>query len=142
MRTLDRRQVTELFDIREALEVLAARGAAQNVVIGEPNRLTDVMMETRVAVDNGDCQAAYLANSRFHDELIALSDNSLLQEMLKPLLGRLHWLFRQISDVEEVRAEHAVLTDIITQGDPDLAAEAARAHVLYYRKRTLESLFG
>lgn len=142
VRSLDRRQVEQLFDIREALEVLAVRQATEQAAQGATHRLGAVTRETHEALRSGDTEAAAAANSRFHDEIIALSDNELLQGLLEPLLGRLHWLFRQIPDFEEVAAEHDELSNAILAGDPERAGDAARAHVLTYRQRTLTYLFG
>lgn len=43
VRTLDRRQVSELYDLREALEVLAARQAAARVADGAESHLAATM---------------------------------------------------------------------------------------------------
>jgi DNA-binding GntR family transcriptional regulator len=142
VRTLDRRQVSELFDIREALEVLAVRQATERIAEGARNSLEETLAEARTAFGNGDLDAAHAANSRFHDQIIALTGNELLQTLLEPLLGRLHWLFRQVSDFEQVTAEHDDLARAILSGDPDRAAASARAHVMTYRARTLAYLFG
>ncbi len=56
-------------------------------------------------------------------------------------MGRLHWLFGQISDFDQVCREHAVLCAAIESGDPVLAAKEAQKHVLSYRKQTLQYLF-
>lgn len=142
VRALDRRHASELFDIREALEVLAVRQATQRVAAGAEHRLGEVLLEARAAVEVGDMDAAHDANSRFHDEIITLSGNELLENMLAPLLGRLHWLFRQISSSEQVTVEHEALCAAISSGDPERAAAAARAHVLTYRALTMQYLFG
>lgn len=142
VRALDRRQASELFEIREALEVLAVRQATERVAAGSEHRLGEVLREARAAVEVGDMDAAHAANSRFHDQIIILSGNELLENMLAPLLGRLHWLFRQISSSEQVTIEHEALSEVISSGDPERAAAAARAHVLTYRALTMQYLFG
>lgn len=141
VRRLDRRQVEELFDIREALEVLAARQAAARTTPESADALASSATRAHDALSVGDREAAAVANARFHDDIIELSGNELLQSMLAPLLGRLHWLFRQISDFEEVAAEHDALLEAIKSGQPDRAAKAARRHVRTYRTKTLAYLF-
>ncbi|MFI2104332.1 GntR family transcriptional regulator [Isoptericola sp. NPDC019693] len=139
--TLDRRQVVNLFGIREALEVLAVREATEQVAAGAPHDLDRTLAQARAAIEAGDVGAAHEANARFHDEIIVLTGNELLQGILEPLLGRLHWLFRQILDVDVVVQEHERLRDAIVSGDPERAAALARAHVLAYRSHTLAYLF-
>ncbi|TXI57788.1 MAG: GntR family transcriptional regulator [Mycolicibacterium mageritense] len=140
--TLDQRQVTDLFGIREALEVHAVREATVRIAQGTPHHLHDALADARTAIASGDVDAAHAANARFHDEIIALSGNVLLEGILEPLMGRLHWLFRQILDVEMVIDEHQRLCDAMVAGDPERAATLARAHVLTYRAHTLDYLFG
>jgi DNA-binding GntR family transcriptional regulator len=142
VRMLDRRQVKELFDIREALEVLAVRQATERVAAGAPHQLAEIVAGARLALEQGDVEAAAEANARFHDALVELSDNELLQAILEPLFGRLHWLFRQIADLQEVCEEHEALSRTILAGDPAASAQHAREHVLAYRARTLSYLFG
>lgn len=142
VRTFDKQQVNELFDIREALEALAASQATERASEDGLDRLTELVDGSREAVARGDLNAAHLANSQFHDEIINLSGNALLHDILEPLLGRLHWLFRQIPDFDEVCVEHDTLRKAIKSGNPETAASTARSHVGYYRTRTLEYLFG
>ncbi|MDA3624573.1 GntR family transcriptional regulator [Saccharopolyspora oryzae] len=142
VRTLDRSQVCELYDIREALEVLAARQAAERVAGGAENHFAETMREMREAVDAGDVESAHAANSRLHDEITALSGNTLLAEILEPLVGRVGWLRRKIEDFNLIQAEHVALCEAIASGDPDRAAAAASDHVRASRARTLEFLFG
>lgn len=142
VRTFDKREILELFDIREALEALAASQSTQRAGKAGLDKLEELVDGAREAVARGDLNSAHLANSQFHDEIISLSGNALLHDMLEPLLGRLHWLFRQIPDFEEVCVEHDVLRKAIASGDPEIAASTARSHVGYYRTRTIEYLFG
>ncbi len=142
VKRLERREVEEIFDIREMLEALASRSAAGRVAAGTPSHLRDHVVESRRAWKLGDLDAAHASNSKFHDDIIDLSGNLTLQNMLMPLLGRLHWLFRQISDFEQVCVEHAALCDAIDAGEPEAAAVQAQRHVLSYRTRTLQQLFG
>lgn len=140
--TLDKRQVTDLFGIREALEVLAVREATVRIAQGTPHHLDEALRNARTAIASGDIDAAHAANAQFHDEIIELSGNALLQGILEPLLGRLHWLFRQILDVELVIEEHQRIYEAMLSGDPERSATLAREHVLTYRARTLDYLFG
>lgn len=138
---LDEKQVSELFGIREALEVLAVREATVRIADGAPHELGSILATAAQAIADGDDDAAHAANALFHDEIITLAGNELLQDILQPLLGRLHWLFRQILDLGLVYREHAALYEAMTAGDPERAARLARDHVTAYRARTMTYLF-
>ncbi|MFC9458197.1 GntR family transcriptional regulator [Streptomyces sp. NPDC058430] len=141
VRTLDRRQVSELYDLREALEVLAARQAAARVADGAESHLAATMKRAGEAAGAGDAAAAHAANSSLHEEITVLSGNLLLAETLEPIVGRVDWLRRKIEDFTLIHAEHEALAEAITNGDPDAAATAARHHVRASRGRTLSGLF-
>ena len=138
---LSHRQVTELFDVREALEQLAAGQAAERVALGATPLLAVTIAEVDQAVDDGRVENAHVSNSRFHAELIELSGNELLAQTLEPLMGRLSWLRRKIEDFDRIHAEHALIAEAITAGDPEGAQARAREHVRASRRRTLAFLY-
>ncbi len=142
VKRLSRREVEEVFDIRESLESLAARLAAERVAAGATSTLDVYVDESRRALLSGDLDSASTSNSAFHDELIRFSGNSTLQDVLTPLMGRLHWLYAQVSDFDQVYREHDSLSAAIARGEPKLAVLEAQRHVLSYRERTLEHLYG
>lgn len=142
VRQPDRSEVEEIFDIRESLEVLAARLAAQRVASGTPSSLQEHVTASRQALETGDLDAATRSNSEFHDELIRLAGSTTLEEVLRPLMGRLHWLFAQVSDLDQVCREHDKLCAAVESGVPQEAAQEAQRHVLSYKGRTLRHLYG
>ena len=142
VKRLQRKEVEEIFDIREALEGLASRLAAEKVAAGEPNDLQKYVQKSREALADGDLEAARTANSDFHDAIIESSGSATLHDILTPLMGRLHWLFGQVSNLDAVCNEHNDLCSAINSGDPNAAAEEARHHVQSYRDQTLKHLFG
>jgi DNA-binding GntR family transcriptional regulator len=142
VKQLKRREVDEIFDIREALEGMASRLAAQRVAEGAESQLQGLVAESREAFLRDDPVAVREANWGFHDEIIAFSGNETLQVLLTPLMGRLHWILRQISDFERIEVDHLRLAAAIDSGYPDLAEAEAQSHVRSYRAMTMERLFG
>lgn len=142
VRQLAEEDVAELFDVREALEVLACRRAAERATKADLQRLRQALDRAKKACDAGDRRAAGAANESFHDQLIASARNKLLAGMLEPLQGRLHWLFRQHANPSELYEEHVRLYETIASGDPDRAAAQALEHVHVNRDLALQLLFG
>lgn len=143
VRSLDRRQVEELFDVREALEGLAARLAAQLVAQQSAEaveRLGEHARRASEALGESDVDSMSAANARFHDELVALSGNELLGTLLEPLHGRLQWLFRLNLEPERVCEEHEQLHRAIAAGDAGGAVEVAQRHVRSSRRMVLERM--
>lgn len=131
---LSARDVEELFDVREALEVLASQQAALRATKADLRRVNNTLSRARKALDADDRIALGRANEAFHDEILKLSHNNLLQSVLDPMQGRLHWLLRQTGDPHDLVEEHSLLFEAIAQGSPDLAAERARQHAQLNRE--------
>ncbi len=142
VRQLSEADVAELFDVREALEVLACRRAAERAGQADLTRLERILGQVRKAVQASDARAAGAANEAFHDQIIALARNKLLAAMLEPLQGRLHWLFRQHDNPAELYGQHLQLFEAIASGDPDRAGLQALEHVRVNRERAFGLLFG
>jgi len=139
---LTEQDVDELFDVREALEVLAARRAAERATKTELRQLAKALTAARRAIKSGNSGAIGAANENFHDELIKLAHNDLLAATLEPLQGRLHWLFRQHADPTALNQEHQRLFDAVASGNPERAAAEALNHVQVNRARAEHFLFG
>jgi len=142
VRRMQERDIDELFDVREALEVLAARRATERATKPELRQLEKALTAARKALRSGNPDAIGTASDSFHDTLISLAHNELLATMLEPLSGRLHWLFRQNDDPATLYAEHQRLFEAISSGDSDRAAAEALRHVQTNRDRALHLLFG
>jgi len=142
VRNLTRSVVADLFDIREVLEALAARLAAERVDDEGLAELLAVVEDGRRAVDAADHAWAGAANTTFHETLLRLSGNDSLRSLLEPLTGRLRWLFRQSSDLRRVQLEHEQLLAALAMHDADLAAAVAVAHVRASRHMVLDDMPG
>ncbi|SFW87840.1 GntR family transcriptional regulator [Amycolatopsis australiensis] len=142
VRQLARIDVEELFDVREALEGLAAGLAAERAGAAELKRLERMLADAARATARGDAARITVLNSRFHDEIVAVAGNGLLSTMLQPLEGRLRWLTSQNEHWTDLLGEHRRLYEAIASGDPDRAKASAVEHVRVNREVTLRSLFG
>lgn len=142
VRTLDLQEVKSIFRIRESLEPVAAQLAAENVSKGYTNTLFQYVDESMCALKKGEQEEAKNANSTFHDALIDLADDAILKDTLTPLVARLHWIFRQVPDLEKVSSGHRELAEAIGEGNPRLAKVEALKHVIVNETLTLNYLSG
>lgn len=133
--SLTDKDVRDLFDLREALEVHACRLAAVRADSGQLDTLAEMLDAADSFLVTGRRDRAQRINNEFHDRLFALADNELLRSALEPLLGRLHWLFRHANDLSELIEEHRLLLVAISSGDPDTAAAQSARHIAKYRKQ-------
>lgn len=141
---LSLRDVTELFDVRTSLEPLAARLAAQRADEQTRLDLDRALERADLATAGGGERDIAAANSGFHEVILRLCDNRLLQTLFAPINGRVRWLFRLTSerDPQAMCQEHHDLHAAICTGQPELAAALAFAHVERGRRPSLELLAG
>jgi len=139
------RDVNELFDVRLSLEVLAARLAAQAAARGESSaRLQQMMDRAEEATLRHDHAQIPLSNTALHAEIVSMGGNALLEYSMKPLLGRMQWLFTLTGHRDPLVqcAEHLSLCKAIYDGRAELAAALAFAHVELGREPSLRGLAG
>ncbi|MET0899853.1 MAG: GntR family transcriptional regulator [Mycobacterium sp.] len=123
--------VRDLFDVRESLEVLAARLAADRADQNGLDALAVQLDTAREATKRHDKPAIAAANAGFHTIIVDLAANPLLESILRPLEARTQWLFHLTGDRDpgvQCR-EHEELLAAIAAHDADRAAESAFHHV-------------
>lgn len=132
--------VRHLFDVRESLEVLAARLAAQYGDNKEHLAMQRFLRAARAAEEKGDVGALADANAGFHEAVLAASANPLLQSMMQPLNARVRWLFHLSQSPEDSSSmceEHEEIYHAIAAGDAERAGELAFTHVRATRAPSL-----
>jgi DNA-binding GntR family transcriptional regulator len=142
VRRLGREDVENLFDVREALEGLAARRAAERADPAGLDALGRLLDTARRALAAGEAEAVDAANAAFHEQVHRLGRNPLVGEVLGPLTGRLRRLFRQNVEHERVLSDHERLHRALVDRDPDLAAAVALEHIRASRRVVLQMLGG
>lgn len=131
--------VRDLFDVRESLEVLAARLAAERADSAGLEALAAQLDTARRATERRDKAAIAAANAGFHTRIVGLAANPLLESLLQPLEARTQWLFHLTNDRDagvQCR-EHEELLDAIAAHDPERAARSAFHHVHSGRETSL-----
>ena len=132
---LSAKDVEDLFDVRQSLEVLACRLAAARATEADLEQLQGLLDEADRCLAKGAVMDAHRANSEFHDAITRIANNDFLRSALEPLQGRMHWLFRHVSDLPELIQEHRELYGAIASGDPERAAVQSASHIGKYREQ-------
>lgn len=143
VREMSPADVDELFDLRVALEVLAARAAARRCAGGaDAEVLVAAMAAAEEATSTGPATRVLRANAALHDAVAVLSGHALLQETLTPVLSRNRWLMSQTAHRDQTVQcqEHRALVAAITAGDEELAGLLMAAHVEAGRRPSRESV--
>lgn len=128
-----------MFEVMAELEAMCARLAARRADTLMRFELAQVMQQCEVEADAGNPNSYYRANETFHQLIYQASGNSYLVQQTIALKNRLKPYRRMQLQVRDRMAqslqEHRTLVEAITQGQAELAADAARAHVLVQGQR-------
>ncbi len=124
-------QAEDLFDVRTALEPLAARLAARRTGAAGVERLREVLARAREATDAGELDLLAACNTEFHSAVVDLSGNDYLGLLVAPMARRVQWVFRTSAATRAPHSwtEHEELMRAIASGDEEYAEAVARSHV-------------
>jgi DNA-binding GntR family transcriptional regulator len=130
--------LVEIFYLREALEGMAARLAAENATRAEIDELNALFEDMEAVAARGDIALVRKLTGEFHLLVCRASHNKRLIQSLQGLLD--HVRQAQSSTLympgrpADALKEHRALLRAIEKRDPDLAETLARQH----RRKTLE----
>ena len=134
--TLSSDQLLEIFHVREALEGMSARLAAQNMSDNEVAELRYLLEQHGEQID-GAADHAYFQREGdldFHYRIVQGSHNSRMIELLCNDLYHLVRLYRYQFGMSSKRGprafvEHGHIVDAIERRDPEMAELMMRSHV-------------
>ena len=133
-------EVECVFEIREALESLAARRAARSMREGELRKLEQHVAAMRESIDDTDEMERH--DTAFHDIILANANGDRLKRMLTDLREELiAYRLLSLSDAERRRAtivEYEAIVQAIRAHDEDAAAARTATH----RERALRCCAG
>ena len=130
---LDADKAREIYVVREAVEGLAARLAAQHIIAAELRELERSLDAQEAAGAGGDVPAYSRADIGFHNLIVHASRNETLVRILRSLYGQILVLRLQTLNLRgRIRPsilEHQRIFAALKSGDPDRAEAAARRHI-------------
>jgi len=142
---LSMKELLELFDVREALESMAARLAAEHMTAEEIAGLREVLAvhERQSDLKSGEAYYQREGDLDFHYRIVQGSHNRMLVTMLCDDLYYLVRLYRtqfSASGTRPQRAfvEHHRIVDAIEAGDAELAELLMRRHVSASRANVVD----
>jgi DNA-binding GntR family transcriptional regulator len=144
--TPSRREITELFEMKELLEGAAARYLAQRGRVPELDRLEENLREADAAVARDDRTRYAELVQEFHDLLIVGSDNTKLEAHYRILMNQLAYSrlvttsLSQPGRPAQSDQEHHRVVELIIAKDGDSAERVMREHVRASRQAVLAGL--
>lgn len=145
---LSSEQLLEIYHVREALEGMAARLAAEHMTAPEIAQLKALVTEhgQQIERDDGNTLFQHVGDLDFHYLIVQGSHNSRLINLLCDDLYHLVRMYRHQFGMTSQRArpalaEHRYIVDVIAAGDGEMAELMMRRHVRASREN-LERMLG
>jgi DNA-binding GntR family transcriptional regulator len=135
VRKLTREETRHRYQLREVLEGLAARLAAENIDAGSNREKFRKIFKAGEKLARANDIAGYIdSNEAFHDQIVTMSGNEMLSTLIGQLRVPLYRLQfkRLVTSPQAVLAsaeEHAVVAEAILAGQGAQAERAMRRHI-------------
>jgi len=145
--TLTRRDLEEIFDIRCALETLAAESAARNLTDEQIHRAQVLLKTLGKPISNDATRAAHeRANSELHNTIVDASGNQRLRDIYSSLqahiaMQRVHhrdstWQAR----LPQEQQEHERIVIALAARDSEALSQALREHILRAKEALAQTM--
>jgi DNA-binding GntR family transcriptional regulator len=144
VKVLDLDEAVELYDLREVLDGLAARLAAQRAEPKTITALEKALTRQAECVEKKSAAQWFPAHVAFHEEIVkAAANRHLARQSAVVRLSIRHFhplLLRTERRLENAYAEHRAIYDAIRTHDADAAERLARAHIANAKDIVLKSM--
>lgn len=144
VRTISEEQVLEVYTVRAAFDLLAARLAAEHATVPDRARLHWLNEQIQVAADRAERAHMIELNIQFHEALAEAAHNGMLLHFVREIH---HWVRRYEEATFSVPAravvniaEHRAMIEAIDRGDSDAAGRLAAEHMSSARQARIAML--
>lgn len=141
---LSLKDIADAFEIREALEGLAASLASERATEEDIEELGRLQVRMTECLDSGDTTRAVDMDIRFHEKLYDASRNERLSQMISNLREQiLRFRTQSLSypgRLAKSLQEHAMIIDAIAERDPVAARKHAEDHIQAARNSLMEMM--
>ena len=138
------KDINEVFEVRTALDVLAAGLAAERITADELEQMERLLVELGECIEQDDMQKIVEADSQFHDLLYSASRNMRLVGIINNLREQLT-RFRSLSMAYPGRlkimlVEHTRLVEALGRRNVTLAKRLAGEHIANAEQTLLKNM--
>ncbi|SMB89442.1 transcriptional regulator, GntR family [Thermanaeromonas toyohensis ToBE] len=138
------KDIADVFEIRAALEALAAALACERITEEELEELERLLVRVAECVEKNDLETLIQVDTQFHDVLYRASRNDRLVQIINNLREQIQ-RFRTTSlatpgRMRETLEEHKALVEAIAARNVELAQRLAQEHIENAENRMLEAI--
>src|ERR1700730_13504788 len=133
VRDLSPQEVTELYAVREELEVMAVRILPFPVARGEIDKLDEIQRKYSAAIDSGDLLDVFYGNLHFHRTLYELCGNLCLIETIEQLAQKVYGIRSYANAypdaLDRARRDHVAMIAALRTSNRDALIALTRRHL-------------
>lgn len=138
------KDIADVFEIRSALEALAAGLAAERITPEELEELERILVKKAEIIEAHDLDRLVEIDTRFHECLYQASRNTKLVQIINNLSEQIH-RFRSTSlaspgRMKEALEEHRKIVEAISERNISLAQALAQEHIENAQNSILEAI--
>src|SRR5207244_8103632 len=139
VRLLSKEEFLELYQVREALEMMAVRLAVPRLGEQDLATLEGLIAAMSRYAERGEVEQFFEANAAFHAHLLEASGNQKLRELYGQLLGQMgRYRMRSLTlrgNLQRSVAEHAAILRAARRGNTERAAHLMSEHIRVPQQR-------
>ena len=129
MFTLSKEEALDLMAVRETLESMAARLAAERIDDKTLTKLDEALEKQKQIVENKDMLAYSRADTDFHTTIHVTTGNVFLCEMLENIFSKLRPVAMHVADyIQHFYEDHIAILTALKTHDPNKVQEQFRRH--------------
>lgn len=133
VKTFTTKEVSDLYNVRAALECQAFAEACDRVTPSDLAELRASHDQARADLAKGDFEPYFLADAHFHARLIEISGNSIIEELMMSLRDRIQLVRVMVAvSIERVRraaSEHEKILSCLERRDKDQGRRVMLHHI-------------
>lgn len=137
------KDIDEIFEIRIQLEELAIRKAVSCIPKERLHHiLQELDSEEDLTAESGEENVVLKMNEGLHGTILTYAKNANLQQMVTPLIERIHRylnLYHYKIEMQAEKFEHETIIRALLEGDTEKAVEAMRLHLQHSHRRLREN---
>jgi len=144
VRSLNLKEVEDIYDVRLALEVVAAEEAAARMTESDQEKLSRILEEVANLIQIGDKGKILKLEQDFHVVIMEASGNRFLCEIGKGILERI-WMIQNVNILTSdhlliAHQEHDQIFKALKQGGPQTAADLMKKHLQFAKQYIISRL--
>jgi DNA-binding GntR family transcriptional regulator len=133
VRDLTPNEVTEIYAVREELEVMAVRILPFPVARSDIDKLDDIQRKHSAAIDSGDLLTVFYSNLYFHRTLFELCGNTCLIETIELLAQKVYGIRSYANAfpdaLDRARRDHVDMIAALRSSNRDALIALTRRHL-------------